>query len=201
MQFIFNVVGLCVVTINENPWVCTREVCRALKYNKNTVNIVKNHCSKENYAQKYQMSGVTAVVTPVDWPKDSQKFDIYINQEGMYELLFSSQQPKAKDFRRHCCNVMLPQFRQQLSDKLHAMKIEDLTNLVQAQEKARPINMKISRLNEEHRQSLEEKANRYAARRECFENVLCFIKKNSGEVYPYYVIRCQYSSLTNISNA
>ena len=58
----------------------------------------------------------------------------------------------------------------------------------------------ILRLNEEHQQSLEEKereinnliTNRHAARRGCFDNVLCFIKKNSGEVHPYYVIRCQY---------
>ena len=58
----------------------------------------------------------------------------------------------------------------------------------------------ILRLNEEHQQSLEEKehkinnliANRHVARRGCFDNVLCFIKKNSGEVHPYYVIRCQY---------
>ena len=47
------------------------------------------------------MSSVPAAGTPVDWPKDSQKFDIYINEEGMYELLFSSQQPKAKDSRAH----------------------------------------------------------------------------------------------------
>ena len=58
----------------------------------------------------------------------------------------------------------------------------------------------ILRLNEEHQQSLEEKeheindliANRHVAHRGCFDNVLCFIKKNSGEVHPYYVIRCQY---------
>ena len=42
------------------------------------------------------MSGVPTVIKPVDWPKDSQKFAIYINEEGVYELLFSSQQPKTK---------------------------------------------------------------------------------------------------------
>ena len=61
----------------------------------------------------------------------------------------------------------------------------------------------ILRLNEEHQQSLEEKeheindliANRHVAHRGCFDNVLCFIKKNSGEGHPYYVIRCQYRLL------
>ena len=52
----------------------------------------------------------------------------------MHELLFSSQQSKAKDFRRHCFNVLFPHVRQQLSDKSHAMEIEDLTSRVQALE-------------------------------------------------------------------
>ena len=38
-------------------------------------------------------------------------------------------------------------------------------------------------------------ANRHVARRGCFDNVLCFIKKNSEEVHPYYVIRSQYRQL------
>ena len=108
MRFTFSSVELCVVTINEKPWARAKEVCRTLEYNKKTTDIVKTFCSRENYAQKYQMSGFTAAVKPVDWPKDSQKYDIYINEEGMYEIVFSSQQPKAKDFRRHCCNVLFP---------------------------------------------------------------------------------------------
>ena len=42
------------------------------------------------------MSGVLPAVMPVDWPKDSQKYNNYINEEGMYKLLYSSQQPEAK---------------------------------------------------------------------------------------------------------
>ena len=56
----------------------------------------------------------------MDWPKDSQKFDIYIKEEGMYELLFSSQQPKAKDFRKYCCNKLFPHVQQQLTNKMQA---------------------------------------------------------------------------------
>ena len=79
MQLTFNAVGLCVVTINEKPWTRARKIYRALQYNKKNANIVENHCSKENHAQKYQMSGVPAAVTPVDWPKDSQKLQ-YLRQ-------------------------------------------------------------------------------------------------------------------------
>ena len=51
---------------------------------------------------------------------------------------------------------------------------------------------KILRLNKEIDDLI---ANRHVARREYFDSVLCFIKKNSGEVHPYYVIRCQYRQL------
>ena len=127
MPFVFNVVELCVVTINEKSWTRVRKVCKALRYEKKTANIVQKHCTKENYTQKYQMSSV-------DWSEDSQNFDIYINEEGMYELLFSRQQPKAKAVRKHCCNVLFPHVLQQLSNKSHAMEIEVLTSRVQVLE-------------------------------------------------------------------
>ena len=50
----------------------------------------------------------------------------------------------------------------------------------------------ILRLNEEIDDLI---ANRDLAHRGCFDNMLCFIKKNSKEVHPYYVIRCQYRQL------
>ena len=54
--------------------------------------------------------------------------------------------------------------------------------------------------NEKHQQNIlmlhdDLITNRHVARRGSFDNVLCFIKKNSGEVYPYYAIRCQYRQL------
>ena len=50
----------------------------------------------------------------------------------------------------------------------------------------------ILRLNEEIDDLI---ANRDLAHRGCFDNMLYFIKKNSKEVHPYYVIRCQYRQL------
>ena len=101
MPFSFNTVELCVVTINEKPWARAKEACRALEYGKvtKTTHVIKTHVSPENDAQKYQMSSVLTMATPINWLKDSQKYDIYINEEGMYKLVFGSQQQKAKDFR------------------------------------------------------------------------------------------------------
>ena len=94
MPFVFNAVELCVVAINEKPW--TR--ARALEYGKATkvADIVKHLCSRENYAHKWQLTEFVFETNFMDWPKDSGKDDFYINEEGMYELVFGSQQPKAK---------------------------------------------------------------------------------------------------------
>ena len=119
MAFVFNAVELCVVTTNEKPWTRAREVCRALEYGRATkaADDVRHLCSKTNYAHRWQLAGLVPKKKPVDWPKDSQKYDIYIYEEGMYEIVFSSQQSRVKDFWRHCCNVLFPHVRQQLTNK------------------------------------------------------------------------------------
>ena len=58
--------------------------------------------------------------------------------------------------------MLFPHVWQQRSDKLHAMKIEDLTNRVQAleftnEEECQAHQQQILRLNEDHRQSIKEK--------------------------------------------
>ena len=92
MPFTNNKVDLRVVTINEKPWTRAREVCHALEYGKATkvANIVRDLCSKANYVHKWWLAGFVSEMKSVDWPKDSQKYDICTNEEGMYELLFSS---------------------------------------------------------------------------------------------------------------
>ena len=134
MPFTFNAVELCIVTINGKPRTSIREVCRVLEYGKATKvsDIVKHLCSREDYAHKLQLTWFFSETKLVDWPKESQKYIItlmmkgcmscylplYTDEEGMYELLFSSQQSKAKDFRRHCCNVLFPHVREQLTNKM-----------------------------------------------------------------------------------
>ena len=66
---------------------------RALEYGKATKvdDIVKHLCSRENYAQKYQLNEFVSETNFMDWPKDSRKDDYYNNEEGMYEIVFSNQ--------------------------------------------------------------------------------------------------------------
>ena len=132
MPLSFNAVDLCVVTINEKPWTLAKEVCRALEYKKGRArDVLKRLMSIKNKQQKHELEERVAAAHYLEWPKNSQPVDYCINEEGMYELLFLSQQPRAKDLRRHCFNVLFPRVRQQLSNTSHAMKIEGLTSRFQ----------------------------------------------------------------------
>ena len=79
MPLTFNAVKLCVVTINEKPWVRAREVCRALEYQKGRArDVLKSHVNKRH---KHELEG-TSAVTPGDWPKNSQPDKYYISEDG-----------------------------------------------------------------------------------------------------------------------
>ena len=74
-----------------------------------------------------------------------------------------------------------------------ASAVEEKDNQIQALELTnKKHQQKILKLNKEIDDLIK---NRHVARRGYFENVLCFIEKNSKEAQPYYVIRCQYRQL------
>ena len=111
VSFSFNEVVLTVVTVVSKEWCRAKEVCKALNYERKRGNVIKEHCSRENIAHKYQLIMVTATVTTINWSKDSKKYEFYITEEGLYEFVFSSQQPLAKS------NVMFLHIRQPLRKK------------------------------------------------------------------------------------
>ena len=135
VPFTFKNVEFKVVTVNGKPWTRAKEVCKALEYSRRINHVIKDHCTLENYAQKYDLTRGSAANPVFNWPSDSRKNDYYLNEEGMYELVFSSQQPLAKKFRKHCCNVMFPHIRKQLVDKMqedHQKAIEERDTRIQA---------------------------------------------------------------------
>ena len=118
VSFTFDTVELRVATLTDKPWRLAKEVGKALKYNKKTADVIKTFCGQDNSAQKYQLITFLAYGNFMDWSKESRTDGYYINEVGMYELLVSSQQLRAKDFRKHCCNVMFSHIWQQLIDKI-----------------------------------------------------------------------------------
>ena len=55
----------------------------ALEYNKKSADVVRHLCSKENYAHKSQLTGFVSHTDFMDWPKDSQKYNIYTNDRAV----------------------------------------------------------------------------------------------------------------------
>ena len=198
VPFTFNNTNLNTVTVNGKHWTRAKEICKALEYKKTTktANIIRAHCSIENITQKCQLIGVHESCTPVLWPADSQKTDIYINEEGMYELAFTSQQKEAKDFQDYCFNVMFPQIRDHFEQL--AINVKDREHQLAIEEKDHQL--AIANREREHQQVIEEKddeiqnliQNRHVPHIGEHDNILCAIDKNTAEEHhPYYMIRCQ----------
>ena len=193
VPFKFDNVQLFHVSIDDKIWTRAKEVIHgALEYEKSTktAHEVKRHCSHENYVHKYQLTGVLATDTPLNWPIDSQKYDFYVNEEGMYELLFKSQQLKAKEFRRYCCNEMFPQIRNQLlyqriedQNSQLALLNDDLTesekHIVVLEQDNLELQAEVERLGQRAVRYLEEEKK---------NNGMVVIQKNNGDSYPYIAI-------------
>ena len=171
--------------------------------------------SIENKQHQHQLKGWVTATQALNWPKNSQPSEYYLNEEGMYELLFSSQQQKAKAFRKSCCNEMFPHIRQQLTDKLvedHHRRttqlqqaVEDHDNRIQAieyknvglQGEIRPKDQQIEASQERIEDLI---ANRHVPRSGTIDTVLVVVEKNADEDtkehkratnFGKYMLRCQ----------
>ena len=124
----------------------------------------------------------------------SQKYDLYINEEAMYELGFTSQQDKAKDFRKYCFNTLFPQIRQHFEQLAITEKQQAHQQAIEAKDTA------LAMLNDD----LDESQREYAILEYRYEqletravpyledpkkdNSMVVIQKNNGDEYPYIAI-------------
>ena len=213
VPFTFNDTKLFTITINDKPWTRAKEVCRSLNYARNTPNVISDHVSPENRAYKYQLVNLSAAGKSVKWPTDSRKDEYYINEQGMYELAFTSQQKEAKEFRKYCCNTLFPQIRQKLvdidlesSNRRHQLAIEDMGREHQQAIEAK--DTALAMLNDD----LDESQREYAILEYRYEqletravpyledpkkdNSMVVIQKNNGDEYPYIAICGQQGYVT-----
>ena len=99
MPLTFNAAEFFVVTINEKPWTCAMEALRALEYNKKTlktVTMIKAHVSSEKLRSYVAIDQGVCCKHLNQLAKRFSKYDIYINEDGMIELLVGSQKKPAK---------------------------------------------------------------------------------------------------------
>ena len=84
--------------INGEPWFLGKDVAESLGY-ANTSKAIKDHVDKEDKA-----------VTKCYTPGGEQEMTV-INESGLYSLIFSSQLPNAKKFKKWVTSEVLPQIR------------------------------------------------------------------------------------------
>ena len=114
--------------------------------------------------------------------------DIFIHLNDPIEMAARSEKPKAVALVKRLTKKGIEKIQEE-----HEQAMTDRNNQIEALEfTIEEHQQETFMLNEEINYLI---ANRPVARRKCFDNVLCFIKKNSKEVNPYYVIRCQYRQL------
>ena len=111
-------------------------------------------------------------------------------------VIIKSKKPKGKALKKHILKDIVPcgldariveiqgKHQQAITDHYNQIQTLEFTNEKHQQ--------KILRLNKEIDGLIK---NRHVPRLGYLDNVLCFIKKNSMETQPYYVIRCQYRQL------
>ena len=113
---------------------------------------------------------------------------VLLKEPGLYYFLLCCKKPEADPFMVWVVETVLPWEIRKL-----ALAIEEKDNQIQALEFTNEkYQQKMLRLNEETDDLIK---NRHVPRRGYFNTVLYFIKKNSRETHPYYVIRCRYRHL------
>ena len=129
--------------------------------------------------------------------KDQQnKTDKFLSFLGVMYVIVNSKKDKGKALKEHILKDIVPLgFDAKIKEVQgkHQQAIEEKDNQIQALEFTNEVHQrKILKLNEGIDDLIKSS---HIPRRGYFDNVLCFIKKNRGEVHPYYVIQCQYRQL------
>lgn len=87
----------------ENPEFCAMDLCRALGY-KNGRDAVTKHVDDRDVAKR-------DTPTRNQWGTEVMQKISYVNESGMYALIFGSTLPQAKEFRYWVTSEVLPSIR------------------------------------------------------------------------------------------
>ncbi len=117
---------IIVITDNNNIiWFNAKQVCLSLEY-KQSAKAITNHVDSNDKIQLKNMN--------IDFDVPQQPDSIYINESGLYSLLISSKNIKAKKFTKWITNDVLPSLRKKnifsSSDEINKLlqKITELEN-------------------------------------------------------------------------
>lgn len=98
-------------TETGEAWFYANDVAKILGYSeKNLSHAIERHTSKEDRkALKYKASSVSDEAKM--WGKNDFMDKIFVNESGLYCLIFGSKLPKAKEFKHWVTSEVLPSIR------------------------------------------------------------------------------------------
>ena len=96
-----------VVNINDEGWLAGKDVVEILGYNKKYYDVIKQHCDEEDYvlidSKTQHQFGVE-----FNYKELGQRGGYLVNESGLYSLVFGSDLPEAKKFKRWVTSEVLP---------------------------------------------------------------------------------------------
>lgn len=96
------------VVIDGEPWFCGKDVARNLGY-ANEKNAVKRHCDEGEVSK--QTLGVQTGMKKDGTPAIMNTELLFVNESGLYSLIFGSKLESAKKFKKWVTSEVLPQIR------------------------------------------------------------------------------------------
>lgn len=134
----------------EEPLFCTADICRILGY-ANAPKAVKDHCDEPDVTKRY-----IGVVTgrKSDGTDAIQELQMtFVNESGLYSLIFGSKLSTARQFKRWVTSEVLPAIRKTGSYVAKKMSRKELAQMILQQEEE----MEVLRLeNKQQEERLEE---------------------------------------------
>lgn len=96
------------IMIDGEPWFCGKDVAGNLGYT-NEKNAVKRHCDDGEVLK--QTLGVQTAIKKDGTPAIMQVDMLFVNESGLYSLIFGSKLDSAKKFKKWVTAEVLPQLR------------------------------------------------------------------------------------------
>lgn len=93
------------VILNNNPWFVGKDVAECLGYT-NSKKAIRDHVDDEDKIMGER--NVTPSITDKLW---RVQYPVFINESGLYALIFGSKLDKAKEFKHWVTSEVLPQIR------------------------------------------------------------------------------------------
>ena len=89
-----------------NAWFCATDVAQILGFENISEAIEKNTLAIDRKMLKYNDCGQVAQTN--FWGKDDHRFKLFINESGLFSMIFGSKLEKAQEFRHWVTSEVLP---------------------------------------------------------------------------------------------